>query len=215
MSAKTKPVYDPDNYRDTLDAIDEIRNDASGPIERVKALNAAIAQSRAERLAATSRTDEGLTTPQQQAKLGSRYVPPHVDVKTKRRSGLVQTKWDGMEASGRISHEERQAGNRLENHIIGAVYKGHAYGSGRYLDDEESQTEFAITKHNQELARVRAKIGEANLIYIERYLNDAMTLEQIGGALFGYGSRSQAHASAMAMIRVCLRQCSEMWGMGR
>lgn len=150
-------------------------------------------------------------------KAGAQYEPPKVDTKTERRYGRVKSIWRALDSY--LDDTEVKAGERLEHHIIGSVYRGHAYGSGQYLDEEEGRTEFAVTRHNQECALAKAEIGALAFQAFEEMImaqfdengHLAMKPEHIGRRWLGCRQRGQAHIAGIAYIKLHLQRLARMW----
>jgi len=156
-------------------------------------------------------------TPEGIRKAGNRYAAPKVDAKTQRRNASIKSVWSALDVY--LTPDEIRAGDRLERHIIGALHKGHAYGSGRWLDEEESSTEFAVTRHSQECARARNEIGLEAYAVLEQMVHAQFTElghlavkpEEIGRKWLGCKQRGQAHIAGIAYIKSNLGRLDRMW----
>lgn len=160
-------------------------------------------------------------TPERIKKLGDRYVPPKTDRSVSRKTGQIRSVWRALDLY--LSSDEILAGERLERHIIGSLHRGTEYGSGRWLDDEESATEFAVTRHSQECSRAKLEIGDRAFQALEQLVNGqfdcnghlATKPEDIGRAWIGCRQRGQAHAAGVAYIKVNLDRLARMWANDR
>jgi hypothetical protein len=160
-------------------------------------------------------------TPERVRKSRDRYVPPQISRTTNRRAGHIKSIWRALDKY--LTDDEIRAGEKLEMHMIGAVHRGLAYGSGRYIDDEESRTEFAVTRHNQERERARRTVGTRAFDALEQMVNAqfnetghlATSPEDIGRAWLGCRQRGQAHIAGIAYIKIHLGLLVTMWGIGK
>jgi len=119
--------------------------------------------------------------------------------------------FEALERSGRISHANLLAANKLSRHYHGAM--GVNVGSGEGGTDPD--TEFPAIYHGQMVAIAWRQVTAQEKHALTALIEEAKTVEEIGRQWMSVKDRGRAEMAGRALVRSALDRLAAHWGFSR